>query len=185
MKITIEGRTHIIPATFSALTMRQFVELWKVRNANFYKRLQIIVDFDPEQLPLQIVSELANRLQWLDKIEMYLASVEAANLDKQLVESKPYSSILKVQQMLGRNNGDVVACCIGIIQEYTGEDISERPVMEGLALVRFFMSRCHPSLIDGRSLPIYRAKVMTICLWPEWIAWLPSAILTRFLNWFR
>lgn len=185
MKLTIEGRTYTIPSTFSALTMGQFVELWKVRNANFYKRLQIVAGFDPEQLPLPIISELARRLQWMDKIEMYLASVEAANLDKQLVESKPYSSVLKVQQMLGRNNGDVVACCIGIIQEYTGEDITDQPVMEGLGLVRFFMGRCHPSLIDGRSLPIYRERRTTICLWPEWIGWLPSGILTRCLSWCR
>lgn len=185
MKLSYNGATYTIPSTFSALTVGQFVELWKVRNQNFYVRFKAATGIDAEQFPLSIISELAQRLSWFDELELYLSTVSPAKLAHDIVEARPYSSIVKVQQMLAKVNGDVVAASVGIIHEYTGEDIAQLPVMEGLGMVRFFTSACHPSLIGGHSWPIYRRRLTRICLWPEWIGFLPSAILTRCWSWSR
>jgi hypothetical protein len=188
MKLTISGSTYRLPASFSSLTCGQFVKLWKVRQGTIYQRLAAVLNCDEQQLnniPLAMVAELAKRCEWMDDIEMYLQTVRPADLDPKLVEGKPYASVAKVQQLLMREKGDIIAACIGIVQEYCDKDLTDEPVTEGLGLFRFFTIRCHPSLIAGHGWPNWKPRKMKILLQRELTDYLPSGISTRYLNWFR
>jgi hypothetical protein len=147
-----------------------------------------VLNCDEQQLsniPLAMVAELAKRCEWMDDIEMYLQTVRPADLDPKMVEGKPYASVAKVQQLLMREKGDTIAACIGIVQEYCDKDLTDEPVMEGLGLFRFFILRCHPSLIGGHGWPNWKPRKTMISLRRELTDFLPLGISTRSWNLFR
>jgi hypothetical protein len=188
MKLTISGSTYRLPASFSSLTCGEFVKLWRVRQGTIYQRMAAVLNCDEQQLtniPLAMVAELAKRCEWMDDIEMYLQTVRPAELDPKMVEGKPYASVAKVQQLLMKEKGDIIAASIGIVQEYCDKDLTDEPVMEGLGLFRFFTIRCHPSLIGGHGWPNWKPKKTTISLQRELTDYLPSGISTRYWNLFR